>query len=82
MKKVQLVYTKFCVYCPSAKLIFKQLKEKYNFDYQEIDAESPEGQKLVQKFNIMAVPTIIVDGKVAFVGLPNKEKAEAAVKER
>ena len=79
-KKVQLVYTKFCVYCPQTKMIFKQLKEKYNFDYEEIDAESPEGQKLVQKFSIMAVPTVIIDDKVQFVGLPNKEKAEAAVK--
>ena len=80
MKKVQLVYTKFCMYCAPTKAIFKSLKEKYKFDYEEIDAETPEGQKLVQKFNIMAVPTILIDNRVAFTGLPNKEKAEAAVK--
>jgi len=80
MKKVQLVYTKSCIYCPAAKSMFKDLKTKHKFDYEEIDAESAEGQKLVQKFDIMAVPTIIVDNKVQFVGLPSKEKAEAAVK--
>ena len=81
MKKVQMVYTKYCVYCGPTKAMFKALREKHKFEYEEIDAETPEGQKLVQKFNIMAVPTVIVDDKVVFIGLPNKDKAEAAVKE-
>jgi len=81
MKKVQLVYTKHCMYCPPTKALFKELEQKHKFEYEEIDAASEEGQKLVQKFDIMTVPTIIVDGKVAFVGLPTKEKAEAAVKD-
>ena len=80
MRKVQVVFTKFCVYCGPTKAIFKDLKTRHKFEYEEIDAETPEGQKLVQKFNIMAVPTVIIDDKVAFIGLPNKEKVEAAVK--
>ena len=80
MKKVQLVYTKTCVYCPSAKALFKDLQKKYKFDYKEVDAVSPEGQKLCQKFSIMSVPTIIIDDKVGFIGVPSKDKAEAAVK--
>ena len=80
MKKVQLIYTKSCVYCPQTKALFKELNQKHKFDYEEIDAESSEGQKLVQKFDIMSVPTIIIDSKVAFVGLPTRERAEAAVK--
>jgi len=80
MKKVQLVYTKHCAYCPPAKALFKELKQKHTFDYEEIDATSEEGQMLTQKFDIMSVPAIIIDNKLAFVGLPPKEKAEAAVK--
>lgn len=80
MKKVQIVYTKHCMYCPPTKALFKELKQKHKFDYEEIDAASEEGQKLAQKFDIMSVPTVIIDDKVAFVGLPPKEKAEAAVK--
>jgi len=79
MKKVQLVYTKTCVYCPSAKAMWRDLQKKHKFEYQEIDAVSEEGQKLVQKFMIMAVPTTIIDNKVAFIGVPNKDKAEAAL---
>jgi thioredoxin 1 len=80
-KKVQVVYTKTCAYCGPTKAIWHDLQKKHKFDYEEIDAESAEGQKLVQKFSIMAVPTTIVDGKVRFIGLPNRNKAEQSIEE-
>ncbi len=79
MVKVQLVYTKTCVYCPTAKAIFKDLKKQYKFDYEEVDATSAEGQKLVSKFSIMSVPSIIVDGKLQWVGVPQKDKVVEVV---
>ena len=79
MVKVQLVYTKTCVYCPATKAMFKDLKKQYKFDYEEIDATSTEGQKLAAKYSIMAVPTIIVDNKVMWVGTPQKDKVIAVV---
>ena len=81
MKKVQVVYTKACVYCGPTKQIWHDLQKKYDFDYEEIDAETPIGQLLVQKFEIMAVPVTIIDGKVQFIGLPNKSRAEQLVSE-
>jgi len=79
MKKVQLVFTKTCMYCGPTKAIWHDLQKKYKFEYEEVDAETPKGQQLVQKFMIMAVPTTIVDGKVVFTGLPNRGKAEELV---
>ncbi|MBI2547313.1 MAG: thioredoxin family protein [Candidatus Aenigmarchaeota archaeon] len=79
MVKVQLVYTKSCVYCPIAKGLFKDLKKQYKFDYEEIDAMSPEGQKMASKFSIMSVPTIVVDGKVQWVGVPQKDKVISVI---
>jgi thiol-disulfide isomerase/thioredoxin len=79
MVKVQLVYTKTCAYCPIAKQLFKDLKKQHKFDYEEIDAMTPEGQKLAAKYSILAVPTIIVDGKVQWVGVPQKDKVLAIV---
>lgn len=81
MKKVQLVFTKTCVYCGPTKAIWHDLQKKYKFEYEEIDAETPKGQQLVQKFQIMAVPTTIVNDRVAFIGLPNRTKAEELVSE-
>ncbi len=79
MVKVQLVYTKQCVYCPSAKILFKDLKKQYKFDYEEIDAMSPEGQNLVSKYSIMSVPSIIINNRLMFVGVPSKDKAIEAI---
>ena len=79
MVNVQLVYTKQCAYCPATKQIFKDLKKQYKFDYEEIDAMSPEGQKMVVKYSIMSVPTIIVDNKVQWVGVPQKDKVISVI---
>lgn len=79
MVKVQLVYTKQCVYCPAAKSLFKDLKKQYKFDYEEVDAMSQEGQKLVAKYSIMSVPTILVDNAVKWTGVPQKDKVIAVV---
>lgn len=80
MVKVQLVYTQSCPFCPSAKELFRSLKKEYKFDYEEIDAMTEKGQQLVQKHMIMSVPTIVINDTVAFVGVPSREKAIAAVK--
>jgi len=37
--------------------------------------ETPEGQALIDKYGIVGVPTTIIDGKVAFTGLPKKADA-------
>ena len=64
MVKVTLVTTKTCVYCPTAKKIWNELKQKNNFDYEEVDATSPQGQQIVQRFGIMSVPTTIINNKM------------------
>lgn len=81
MKKVILVYTKWCSHCPAAKQLWKSLQKEYKFDYKEVDAESSEGQKIAERFMIMSVPTTIINNKIAFVGMPDKTKAIEAVRE-
>ena len=80
MVKVQLIYTKMCPHCPPAKELFRELKKEYRFDYEEIDAMTPEGQELVEKYSIMSVPTVVINDTVAFVGVPSKEKAIQAIR--
>lgn len=86
MIKITLVKTKWCVYCPVASRMWNELRQQYNFDYEEVDAATPKGQELVMKFSIMAVPTTLIEknGKqsVAFMGLPLKERAVELVKGR
>lgn len=84
MKKVILITTKTCRFCPVAKQLWRDLQKEYKFVYEEVDGMSTKGQKLVKKFSIMSVPTTIIEedgvGRVAFVGVPTKEKAIEAIK--
>lgn len=80
MVKIQVVYTKMCPHCPAAKELFRSLKKEYQFDYEEIDATTPRGQKLLEKYSIMSVPTVIIDSKVIFTGVPPKEKVIEIIK--
>lgn len=80
MKKVILLTTSTCPYCPAAKKLWQELKKKHKFDYEEVDATSEKGMRLVQKHMIMSVPTTIIDNEVAFVGIPDREKAIEAIK--
>ncbi|MCL7411217.1 MAG: thioredoxin family protein [Methanosarcinaceae archaeon] len=79
MVKVTLVYAKWCNVCPTAMKLWNDLKSKYDFEYEELDLETPEGMALVKEYSIHSVPTTIIDGKVEFIGLPQKLKAAAFV---
>jgi len=79
MIKVTLLTTKSCPVCPSAKRLWADVRKTHNFDYEEIDALSPEGQKLVERYGIMSVPTTLINGKPVFTGVPDRKRAEAAV---
>ena len=80
MAEVIVITTKSCPNCPSVKQFWKDMKKDHKFDYKEVDAMSPEGQELVGRHGIMSVPTTMIDGKVAFNGMPDRDKAEKLIK--
>ena len=75
MVKVTLVHSEWCHFCPAAKNLWRELKEKYDFEYEEVDLDTPEGKELASKFNIRSIPTTIIDDEIVFVGVPEREKA-------
>ena len=82
--KVMLLTAKWCPFCPTAKKIWEEVKKEAKFDYEEIDIETPKGRELIEKHTVMSVPTTILQDesgrqKVAFVGVPSKQKALEAV---
>ncbi|HWQ49591.1 MAG TPA: thioredoxin family protein [Methanosarcina sp.] len=79
MVKVTLIHASWCTACPAARRLWKDLKSEYDFEYEEINVETPEGQTLIDKYGIAGVPTTIIDGKVAFTGLPKKADAIDAI---
>lgn len=79
MVKVTLVYAKWCTVCPTAMKLWKDLKSKYDFEYEEVDVDLPEGKAIAEKYSVHGVPTTIIDDKVEFIGVPKKTKAASFV---
>jgi thioredoxin 1 len=79
MVKVTLVHASWCTVCPAARRLWADLRSQHDFEYEEVNVETPEGQALIDKFGIVGVPTTIIDGEVAFTGLPKKADAIARV---
>jgi len=59
MAKRILLTMKGCGACPEAKKLLR--KERIKF--REVDVDSDEGEKLVEKYGISEVPIMIIDGK-------------------
>jgi len=82
MVKVSLLTAKWCSQCPSVKEIWRELKQRYDFEYEEVDITSDRGKELVKQNEIKSVPVTLIDGNVVFIGIPDKEEAVLAVQNK
>ncbi|MDO5814896.1 MAG: thioredoxin family protein [Methanobrevibacter sp.] len=77
--KVEVFSTSTCPHCPAAIDAAQQAKDKLG-DAIEVesvkidDPSNPENRERAMNYQIMAVPTIVIDGEVAFVGAPYPEE--------
>lgn len=74
VKKVQILKTLGCGSCAKATKLIKKIKEenKLKFEIEELDiTEHPE---LLQKYQIMVSPGIVIDGKLEFTGMVGEKK--------
>ena len=71
--KVEVFSTNSCPHCPSAIEAAQKAKDKLgdaiDVETVKID-ESKENYQRAIDYNIMAVPTIVINGEVVFVGAP------------
>ena len=71
--KVEVFSTNSCPHCPAAidaaSVAKDKLGDAIDVEVLKID-ESDESRQRAIDYQIMAVPTIVIDGEVAFVGAP------------
>ncbi|WP_296801888.1 thioredoxin family protein [uncultured Methanobrevibacter sp.] len=71
--KVEVFSTNSCPHCPAAidaaSVAKDKLGDAIDVEVLKID-ESDEIRQRAIDYQIMAVPTIVIDGEVAFVGAP------------
>ena len=77
---VILISSRTCSSCTETAGLWESLRQEYQFRFQKVDITSGEGRSLAAKYNILSTPTTLVNGQVAFRGVPNRRQAVAAVK--
>ena len=77
--EVLLLTHKGCPVCPEARSFWEKLKQSCDFNYKHVEVYSPEGLQLIRQYNIRSVPTTLIDKKVEFVGVPDRDAALARI---
>ena len=77
---VEVFYSEMCPYCPAAIKLVHEVNAKFSdIIVEEVNTSTSEGMAKTEKYQIFSVPTIVINGKVAFVGVPNKDELIEAV---
>ncbi|MBE6500301.1 MAG: thioredoxin [Methanobrevibacter thaueri] len=76
--KVEVFSTSTCPHCPAAIEAAQKAKDKFGeaIDVESVkidDPNSPENIQRANDYQIMAVPTIVIEGEVAFLGAPSDD---------
>ena len=83
--KVEVFSTKSCPHCPAAidaaQVAKDKLGDSIDVEVLKID-ESNENRERAINYQIMAVPTIVIDGNVEFVGAPTENELIAALESK
>ncbi len=80
MAKISVVYADWCPSCPGTKSFWKNLRNDIPFQYEEINIDSEKGKEIAERLSIQSVPTTLVNGRVYFVGKPEKSRAIQVLK--
>ena len=85
--KVEVFSTSTCPHCPAAidaaEKAKVQLGDAIDVEAIKIDDPShPEYRERAINYQIMAVPTIVIDGEVTFVGAPSEQELIAALESK
>lgn len=78
--KLEVFTSQSCPYCPMAVAAAEKAVEELgdDVDYQHLNVD--ENLDKVREYQIMSVPTIVVDGEVAFIGAPEPEEIVRKIK--
>ncbi len=68
---IEVLASSGCSYCPAAAEMAYRVASQYNnVDVSIVNIATPEGNAKARKLGVMSVPTIVINGKVSFVGTP------------
>ena len=82
--KIDVFTSVFCRHSPRAVNLMKRLAPgfKGSLEWNEISIETSEGKEKAKIIGIDSVPTIVIDGKIVFVGTPEKSELVSEITKR
>lgn len=79
--KIEVFVSNSCPHCPSAVNLVAMVKEEIDgLDVEILNVNDFDNRQKALDYQIMAVPSIAINGKVEFLGTPTKEDFVAKVK--
>ena len=74
--KIEVFKTDSCPHCPAAVAAAENAKAKLGdqIDVEIVNANDPDNIDRARQYRIMAVPTVVIDGEVSFIGAPTDEE--------
>lgn len=79
VKKILILDTPGCPSCIVAEKMIKRVKEENNLDFKIKVIDVTKKPEILQKYQIMAAPGIVIDGKLFSTGHPNEDKLKEAL---
>ncbi|WP_048147785.1 thioredoxin family protein [Palaeococcus ferrophilus] len=78
---IEVITSPGCPYCPIAWAMAQELERRYEgVVAKELSVATPEGRRKAMEHNIMGTPTVLINNRVEFVGVPNFAEFERRVK--
>lgn len=73
--KVQLLVSEWCAPCAKAEEVWRIVAEERIIAFEVLDVGQPEGRDVVARLNSKTIPAVVIDGRLAGLGVQTREQA-------
>lgn len=77
--KVQLLVSEWCVPCRDAERVWQEVSRAKEIALEVLDVGQPEGRSIVANLGVRTVPSTVIDGRLAHLGVPTLGEANALI---
>jgi thioredoxin 1 len=79
--KIEVFTSPSCPYCPMAIEVVDAVTKEMQEDIEVEKIDIMQNREKAIEYGLMAVPAVAINGNVKFVGAPEKDELEKAIKE-
>ncbi len=73
--RVELLVTRDSSSCRKAEILWRSICENENLTLRVLEDDSPEGQRVLTRLELRALPAVLLDGRLVAVGVQTRDQA-------